>query len=253
MGGISTSVFGRFGGFKEGSQRYEKRDLTISSIDPHPDNRPIDQAKVKELADTIERDGLGQLPLVRPMPNGRYQMIAGHHRLEAFKLIAERTGDPKWRHIPVNVISECDDDRALCLLHMTNLAVVGLSKAEAGRAYEAIAAVVRKERETNPDRYAGKRTNAVVAEISTAQGKPASETYVKTARREFRASEGLADAARVPRNRLNTPREPDLAADALQRAIERLDSLSPDDLGSVVQRLARYSRRLRSLIRECEK
>ena len=131
MGGISTSVFGRFGGFKEGSQRYEKRDLTISSIDPHPDNRPIDQAKVKELADTIERDGLGQLPLVRPMPNGRYQMIAGHHRLEAFKLIAERTGDPKWRHIPVNVISECDDDRALCLLHMTNL-LMSISTARAG-------------------------------------------------------------------------------------------------------------------------
>ena len=63
----------------------------------------------------------------------------------------------------------------------------------------------------------------------------------------------MTDLEGVPRNRLNTPREPDLAADALQRAIERLDSLSPDDLGSVVQRLARYSRRLRSLIRECEK
>lgn len=248
MGGISTGVFRQFGGLGGDERGYEQRDLPLSSIDPHPANRPIDRTKVEELAETIARDGLGQLPLVRPMPSGRYQMIAGHHRLEAFRLLEERTGERRWRSIPVNVISECDDDRALCLLHMTNLAIIGLSKAEAGRAYEAIAAVVSRERESDPGRYAGKRTNAVVAEISTAQGKPASETYVKTARREFRRAAGSA-----PRSRAAAPREPDLAADALQRAIERLDALDPDDLGSVATRLARYSRRLRSLVRECGK
>lgn len=252
-GGISTGVFRQFGSLGSGAPTYEQRDLPVSSIDPHPGNRPIDPAKVDELAMTIERDGLGQLPLVRPMPSGRYQMIAGHHRLEAFRLLAERTGDSKWKTIPVNVIADCDDDKALCLLHMTNLAVAGLSKAEAGRAYEAIAAVVRKERDADPSLHAGKRTNAVVAEISTAQGKPASETYVKTARREFKKSIGREPATGGRRPQLGVPKEAELAADALQRAIERLDALEHADLEVVATRLARYSKRLRSLVRECGK
>lgn len=252
MSRISTSAFRSFGALSGGEPDYERLDLPLGAIDPHPGNRPIDPQRVEELAATIERDGLGQLPLVRAMPNGRYQMIAGHHRLAAYKLLDGRSGDGRWSRMPVNAMAGCDDEHALCLLHMTNLAVAGLSKAEAGRAYEAIARVVRKERKEDPERFAGVTTNQVVADISASQGKPVSATYVRTALKEYRES-ASPRKTEARQSVLATPRESDLAADALQRAIERLDTLDKSELEHVAQRLARYSRRLRSLVRECGK
>lgn len=247
MGGISTSAFRQFAGLAGGGAGYEQATLPLSAIDPHPENRPIDRGKVERLAETIGRDGLGQLPLVRAMPNGRYQMISGHHRLEAFKLLLERTGEARWRSIPVNIVAGCDDERALCLLHMTNLVAPDLSKEEVGRAYEAIAAMVVREREADPERFAGVQTNVIVARISTEQGRPAGKTFVKEARKAYRESAG-ADTRKRPEAR--RPKEADLAADALQRSVERLEALDAAEAARVAPRLARYARRLRALARE---
>lgn len=251
MSGISTSAFQSFAGLG-GAQDYAQALVPLGSIDPHPDNRPIIPEKVEKLAATIERDGLGQLPLVRAMPNGRYQMISGHHRLEAYKLLFARTGDAKWKLIPVSVIRNCDDARALCLLHMTNIVASDLTKEEVGRAYEALAAVIKEERAKDPEALRGMHTNRIIAQISAEQGRPAGITYVKEARRAYRESTA-ANASPRKRPAPARPSEADMAADALQRAIERLEVLGAEELKRVAPRLPRYARRLRALARECGK
>ena len=242
MSKISTSAFLGFAKTGAGPEGYHQEELPLDAIEPHPENRPIDRAKVEKLAETIERDGLGQLPLVRAMPDGGRQMISGHHRLAAFKLLAERTGDDRWRQIPVVVKHECDDVRALCLLHATNLFAPDLSQVERGRAYEAIAAAVAAERARDPAKFAGVLTNEVVAAVSAEQGRPVSVATVKNARRAYR--ESLSGRQRPQPAR---PTEAELATDAVQRALERLESLEDSELGRVAPRLERYQKRLRAL------
>ena len=251
MKGISTGAFRQFGGIAGEGLSYDQATIPLDLIDPHPQNRTINEDKVEKLASTIERDGLGQLPLVRAQGDGRFQMISGHHRLAAFRSLAKRTGQKCWTAIPVNVLRECDDERALCLLHMTNLVAPDLTKEEIGRSYEAIAEIVSQERKKDPERFAGVLTNTIVAQISTEQGRPAGITYVKDARKAYRDSICHKEQT-APRPRPVPPRptEAELAADALQRSIERLDALDVAQISRVSTRLDRYAKRLRSLAKK---
>ena len=48
--------------------------------------RPYTEAKLKELADNIKKHGVIEPICVRPLPSGRYQIIAGHNRVNASRL-----------------------------------------------------------------------------------------------------------------------------------------------------------------------
>ncbi len=63
---------------------YTTMTLPVDEIRSHPENDfTMDERELQELVDSIRSEGLGQLPLVRQLPDGAYQMIAGHRRLEA--------------------------------------------------------------------------------------------------------------------------------------------------------------------------
>lgn len=64
--------------------------LDILGVDPPGDafRDLIDPDKVRELAESIRSSGLLQPILVRPI-NGRYEVVAGHRRLLAHKLLGE--------------------------------------------------------------------------------------------------------------------------------------------------------------------
>ncbi len=53
--------------------------LSIASIEPHPDQprRYFDEAALAELAASIDARGVIQPVIVRPLENGRYQLVAG--------------------------------------------------------------------------------------------------------------------------------------------------------------------------------
>ena len=97
------------------SSPYQTLTLPVDSIQSHPENDfTMDESEMQELVASIRSEGLGQLPLVRKLPDGAYQMIAGHRRLEAYKRLARE--DAAFRAIPVTLVDDLDDARAAGLL-----------------------------------------------------------------------------------------------------------------------------------------
>lgn len=80
--------------------------LPIEAIDPSPKNKYSMQG-IEELATNIELCGLLQSLLVREKEDGRYEVISGHRRREALKLLAEENA--KYTQAPCTVI-RCQDD-----------------------------------------------------------------------------------------------------------------------------------------------
>ena len=84
------------------SSPYQTLTLPVDSIQSHPENDfTMDESEMQELVASIRSEGLGQLPLVRKLPDGAYQMIAGHRRLEAYKRLARE--DAAFRAISVTM------------------------------------------------------------------------------------------------------------------------------------------------------
>lgn len=75
--------------------------------------RPYPKAKLEELAENIRKNGVIEPICVRPMPNGRFQIIAGHNRVEASKLAGLTT-------IPA-LVQQLDDAQASILMVDSNL------------------------------------------------------------------------------------------------------------------------------------
>ena len=92
---------------RDNAQRSYVTDLTaaeISDFPNHPFKVRMDQSMV-ELADSVKQYGVLVPSLVRPMPNGSYQMVSGHRRKRA----AELAGLPT---VPC-IIRELTDDEAI--------------------------------------------------------------------------------------------------------------------------------------------
>ena len=166
---------------KGGRSAYTTRSLSLDLIEAHPDNDySMDESELEELIASIESDGLGQLPLVRQLPSGSYQMIAGHRRLEAYRRLAER--DPAtYGELPVTLVEGIDDSQATVLLNVTNLVSRRLSVEERGARYAAIGREVPALRAADPS-LKGVRTNDIIAKIVTEEtGQSISAATVKRA------------------------------------------------------------------------
>ncbi len=75
----------------------------IKKIDPYPYQlrKHFDDDKIKELAESIQREGLIEPIVVRPI-RGRYEMIAGERRLRAVRHYTE------MKTIPAHVVKASD-------------------------------------------------------------------------------------------------------------------------------------------------
>jgi ParB family chromosome partitioning protein len=107
--------------------------LPVSAIEPHPDQprRHFDEAALEELAASIAARGVIQPVIVRPMPSGRYQLVAGERRWRA----AQRA---QLHEIPalVRTLSERD---VMALALIENLQREDLNPIEEARAYQRLA------------------------------------------------------------------------------------------------------------------
>src|SRR5512146_2782550 len=58
------------------------QEIAIDLIDPNPyqTRRKVREDSLKELADSIRASGVVQPVVLRPAPNGRYQLVAGERR-----------------------------------------------------------------------------------------------------------------------------------------------------------------------------
>ncbi|MCB7039381.1 ParB/RepB/Spo0J family partition protein [Eggerthella sinensis] len=159
---------------------YTTMTLPVDAIQSHPENDfTMDERELQELVDSIRSEGLGQLPLVRQLPDGAYQMIAGHRRLEAYRRLARE--DASFARIPVTLVDDLDDARARVLLNVTNLVTRRLSQEERGARYAAIGREVPALRATDAS-LKGVRTNDIIARIVTEEtGQAVSPATVKRA------------------------------------------------------------------------
>lgn len=152
--------------------------LPLSILDPWSDPtgetqpfKPYTQDKVEELADNIRKNGVIEPICARPMPNGRFQIIAGHNRVEASKL-AGLTSVPAW-------VRELDDNQAAILMVDSNLQHrEKLLPSEKARAYRLRLDSMKRQ---------GQRTDLTSAQIEPKLGSERSNEQLAAEAGESRA------------------------------------------------------------------
>ena len=94
--------------------------LPLHILDPWTDSdgnpqpfKPYSPKRLAELADNIEENGIIEPICVRPRPNGRFQIIAGHNRVEGARM-------KKLAVVPA-LVRQMDDRQARNLMIFSNL------------------------------------------------------------------------------------------------------------------------------------
>ncbi len=199
-------------------ERFRVAEIPVAEIADHPANDAysMDEAGIRELAESIRRDGITDLPLVRRPPEGGYQMISGHRRKAAFALLASE--DPECSKMPCRVVDGLGDEDALVLLHTANYFTRQLNVLERAEASRALGREVSAMREADPP-LKGKRTEDIKAAIITAHtGRKVSG---KTVQRQERTAR-LVEESLVPEWR-----EEAVAGNLTDADIERLSKMDP--------------------------
>ncbi len=106
--------------------------LPISEITPNKDQprKTFDEAALDELAESIKQHGVLQPLLVRPLPNGGYQLVAGKRRWRA----SRRAG---LREVPV-VVKELTDTETMEIAIIENLQREDLNPIEEAEGLQAL-------------------------------------------------------------------------------------------------------------------
>ena len=148
-------------------ERFRVSEIPVSEIADHPANvaYSMDEDGIRDLAESIRRDGITDLPLVRRLSHGGYHMISGHRRKAAYALLAE--ADPAFGKLPCRVVDGMTDEDALVLLHTANYFTRELNVLERAEASRALGAEVAKMRKADPS-LKGVRTEDVKAAIISA-------------------------------------------------------------------------------------
>jgi ParB family chromosome partitioning protein len=110
----------------------ELRELAVELIEPNP-NQPrtvFDDDALTSLSDSIAANGVLQPVLVRPLPGGRFELIAGERRWRAAKLAG-------LEKVPA-LVRERDDAASLELALVENMARQDLNPIEEARACAAL-------------------------------------------------------------------------------------------------------------------
>ncbi len=110
----------------------ELRQVPLDLIDPNPrqPRRTFEEQALLALADSIRARGVLQPILVRPLPSGRYELIAGERRWRAAKLAEVETAPAIVRHH--------DDAASLEVALIENMAREDLNPVEEARACAAL-------------------------------------------------------------------------------------------------------------------
>lgn len=116
--------------FQDNGTSQENITLRLSEIEPNrkQPRKHFDEEALASLADSIREHGVLQPILVRPLPNGKYQIIAGERRWRASRMLG-------LSEVPV-IIRELEDMQAAEIALIENLQREDLSPLEEARGYE---------------------------------------------------------------------------------------------------------------------
>jgi ParB family chromosome partitioning protein len=106
------------------------REIPLDQLDRNPfqTRSQMNEEQLAELAASITANGVVQPILVRPLPNGRFQLIAGERRWRASALAGKTT-------IPA-ILRQVSDEQAMEITIVENLQRADLNPMEQARAYE---------------------------------------------------------------------------------------------------------------------
>jgi len=109
------------------------REIAVELIDRNPfqTRSQVHESELAELAASIIANGVVQPILVRPQPNGRFQLIAGERRWRASLLAKKAT-------IPA-ILRQVSDEQALEITIVENLQREDLNPMDQARAFERLA------------------------------------------------------------------------------------------------------------------
>ena len=170
-------------------ERFRVVEIPVAEIADHPANvaYSMDEDGIRDLAASIRKDGITDLPLVRRLADGGYQMISGHRRKAAYRMLSE--DDPAFEKLPCRVVDGMADDDALVLLHTANYFTRELNVLERAEASRALGTEVAEMRKSDPS-LKGVRTEDIKAAIISAHtGKKVSGKTVQRQERTARLVE----------------------------------------------------------------
>jgi ParB family transcriptional regulator, chromosome partitioning protein len=106
------------------------KEIPVDQIDRNPfqTRSTVDENSLRELASSIAATGVVQPILVRPLPDNRFQLIAGERRWLASKLAGKTT-------VPA-VLRQVSDEQAMEMTIVENLQRTDLNPMEQARAYD---------------------------------------------------------------------------------------------------------------------
>ena len=106
------------------------REIPLDQIDRNPfqTRSHVNEEQLAELAASITANGVVQPMLVRPLANGRFQLIAGERRWRASQLAGKET-------IPA-ILRQVSDEQAMEITIVENLQRADLNPMEQARAFE---------------------------------------------------------------------------------------------------------------------
>jgi ParB family chromosome partitioning protein len=106
------------------------REIAVGEIDrnPYQTRTRLDEAQLQELAASIAATGVVQPILVRQLPNGRFQLIAGERRWLASQKAGKET-------VPA-IVRQVSDEQSMEMTIVENLQRADLNSMEQARAYE---------------------------------------------------------------------------------------------------------------------
>jgi len=106
------------------------REIPLDQLDPNPfqTRSHMDEEQLAELAASISANGVVQPILVRPLLNGRFQLIAGERRWRASEKAGKST-------IPA-ILRQVSDEQAMEITIVENLQRADLNPMEQARAFD---------------------------------------------------------------------------------------------------------------------
>ena len=112
------------------SEGGKPREIPLDQIDRNPfqTRTQVNEEQLAELAASIVANGVVQPILVRPLANGRFQLIAGERRWRASQLARKQT-------IPA-ILRQVSDEQAMEITIVENLQRADLNPMEQARAFE---------------------------------------------------------------------------------------------------------------------
>ena len=110
-----TSLDDLFGGAAPQATSDQIQEISLTELHSFKDHpfHVVDDEKMREMAESVEQYGVLVPGIVRPRPEGGYELVAGHRRKRASELAGKET-------MPV-IVRELDDDEATIIMVDSNL------------------------------------------------------------------------------------------------------------------------------------